>query len=131
MIAADCVLKKRSSNGAMLPAARTNEGGAMAFDNRHLARAAAVLAVGLLAFACGEGSGKEDKLAYDGCVASAKKPGSKAANATLGDQKSSTFGYMQDSSITVRIPYEQAGQKGTFECSMLKQSDGSYKNQFD
>jgi hypothetical protein len=89
-----------------------------------------VCAVMLGLAACGEG-GKDDKLAYDGCVASAKKPGSKAANAALADQKSSTFGYMQDSSINVRIPYEQAGQKGTFECSMLKQADGSYKNQFD
>ena len=97
----------------------------------HSVRLAGAVAVALFAAACGEGSGKEDKLAYDGCAASAKKPGSKAANAVLGDQKASTFGYMQDSSITVRIPYEQAGQKGTFECSMVKQSDGSYKNQFD
>jgi hypothetical protein len=103
----------------------------MAFHNRYLARAAGALAIALLAGACGEGSGKNDELAYAGCAASAKKPGSKAANATLGDQKAATFGYMQDSSITVRIPYEQGGQKGTFECSMLKQSDGSYKNQFD
>jgi hypothetical protein len=90
----------------------------------------AVAAVGALA-ACGEGSGKDDQLAYAGCAASAKKPGSKVANATLADQKSSTFGYMQDSSITVRIPYEQGGQKGTYECSMVKQSDNTYKNQFD
>ena len=81
--------------------------------------------------ACGEGAGKDDKLAYEGCVNSAKKPGSKAANATLGDQKSSTFGYMQDSSITVRIPYEQGGRKAMFECSMIKQADNTYKNQFD
>lgn len=93
-------------------------------------RMALAIAAGALLVACGQG-GKDDKLAYDGCILSAKKPGSKAANATLGDQKSATFGYMQDSSITVRIPYEQGGQKGTFECSMVKQPDGSYKNQFD
>lgn len=102
----------------------------MTFRHSHLTRAAGIFAVSLFAAACGEGSGKEDKVAYDGCVASAKKA-AKTANATLGDQKASTFGYMQDSSITVRIPYELAGQKGTYECSMLKQSDGSYKNQFD
>lgn len=98
----------------------TRRAGRMVF-----AAAAAALA------ACGEGSGKNDQLAYDGCIASAKKAGSRVANATFGDQKSSTFGYMQDSSITVRIPYELAGQKGTHECSMLKQADNSFKNQFD
>ncbi len=98
------------------------------FRVRHVLMAAAATAA--LA-ACGEGSGKNDQLAYDGCVASAKRPGSRIANATLADQKSSTFGYMQDASITVRIPYELAGQKGTYECSMLKQADNTYKNQFD
>lgn len=100
-------------------------------DQARFGRMLAVAVATAALAACGEGSGKDDKLAYDGCAASAKKPGSKAASATLGDQKSSTFGYMQDSSITVRIPYEQGGQKGTFECSMVKQADGSYRNQFD
>jgi hypothetical protein len=103
----------------------------MTIRYKHPACAAGAIAMAMFAAACGEGSGKDDKLAYDGCVVSAKKPGSKAANATLGDQKASTFGYMQDSSITVRIPYELAGQKGTYECSMLKQADNTYKNQFD
>jgi hypothetical protein len=103
----------------------------MALQYKVLCQMTVAIALAACAAGCEQGGNKDDKLAYDGCVASAKKPGSKVANATLGDQKASTFGYMQDSSITVRIPYEQAGQKGTFECSMLKQADGSYKNQFD
>ncbi|MBI3514664.1 MAG: hypothetical protein HY060_11465 [Proteobacteria bacterium] len=78
--------------------------------------------------ACG-GASKDDKVAYEGCIASAKKPGSKVANATFAPQDKATFGYMQDSSINVRIPYEMGGQSGTHECSMLKQADGSYKDQ--
>jgi hypothetical protein len=91
----------------------------------------AVLGLAALAVtACGQGGGKEDKAAYEGCVRDAKKPNSKVANASFAAQDKATFGYMQDSSITVRIPYQLDGKQGTLECSMVKQSDGSYKDQF-
>jgi hypothetical protein len=80
--------------------------------------------------ACG-GGGAAEKAAYDGCLASGKKPGSKVAAAQFGAQDKATFGFMQDSSINVRIPYTLNGQPGVWECSMVKQSDGTYKNQFD
>ena len=88
--------------------------------------ALATVAVGVAA--CGSGS-KDDKVAYDGCIASGKKAGSKVAAATFAAQDKTTFGYMQDSSINVRIPYEMDGKSGVHECSMIKQSDGTYKDQ--
>lgn len=88
---------------------------------------AALGALALGGAACG--GAKDDKAAYEGCLVSAKKAGSKVAGATFAPIDKVTFGYMQDSSINVRIPYEMGGQSGVQECIMLKQPDGSYKDQ--
>src|SRR4051812_34773190 len=93
-----------------------------------LAIAAGLAMVALVG--CGQGGGKDDKLAYEGCVRDAKKPTSKVAKANFAAQEKATFGYMQDSSITVRVPYDLDGKQGTHECSMVKQADGTYKDQF-
>jgi hypothetical protein len=84
-------------------------------------------ALTFLTSACGDRA--NDRAAYEGCLTDGKKAGSKAAQATFESFEKTTFGYMQDASINVRIPYELAGNKGVHECSMVKQNDGSFKNQ--
>ena len=93
----------------------------------HLRLVPAGLGVILLAGACGDRA--NDRAAYDACLADGKKSGSPIAQASFSSFEQTTFGYMQDASINVRIPYDLAGKKGVLECSMVKQQDGTFKNQ--
>jgi hypothetical protein len=92
-------------------------------------RAVAASAGIALAVTAGCGDRSNDRAAYEGCLGEAKQAGAPTAGATFASFEQATFGYMQDSSINVRIPYELAGKKGVYECSMMKQQDGTFKNQ--
>jgi hypothetical protein len=82
----------------------------------------AALALG----ACGKSS-KQDQLAYEACLASAKKDpkiGS-AAFATL--EQSKITGSTGEEEMRVNIPYELDGKKQTYQCIAQKQPDGTFK----
>lgn len=82
---------------------------------------------GLTLGACLKSSGGQDKLAYDACLASAKKDTkiSAAAFATL--EQSKITGSTGEEEIRVNIPYELDGKKALFQCIAQKQSDGTFK----
>jgi hypothetical protein len=85
---------------------------------------ALVLALG----ACARG--KDDKLAYDVCLAAAQKD-PKYAKAKLAAQEQSNIqASAGDADIRVNIPYELDGKKGLYQCIAAKQSDGTYKVAF-
>lgn len=77
--------------------------------------------------ACFKSSGGQDKLAYEACLASAKKDAKvgSAAFATL--EQSKITGSTGEEEIRVNIPYELDGKKALFQCIAQKQSDGSFK----
>jgi hypothetical protein len=89
-------------------------------------RFAMVVFAGLALSACNKSSA-QDKLAYEVCLASAKK------DAKVG---SARFASLEDSKITgstgeeemrVNIPYELEGKKQTYQCIAQKQPDGTFK----
>ena len=84
--------------------------------------AIAALALG----ACGKSS-KQDQLAYEACLASAKKD-AKIANAAFATlEQSKITGSTGEEEMRVNIPYELDGKKATFQCIAQKQSDGTFK----
>lgn len=84
------------------------------------------LALGLAACA----KGKDEQLAYDVCLAGAKKD-PKYANATFAArEKSNIQASTGDAGIRVNIPYELDGKKGLYQCIADKANDGSYKVTF-
>jgi len=83
------------------------------------------------AFALGGcAKGKDEQLAYDVCLAAAKKDPvyGKADFATK--EKSNIQASTGDSGIRVNIPYELGGKKGLYQCIADKQVDGTYKVTF-
>lgn len=84
---------------------------------------------GLALGACGKSS-KQDQLAYEACLDSAKK------DAKLSGASFSTFEQSKVASSTgeeemrVNIPYEKDGKKQVFQCIAQKQGDGSFKAVF-
>lgn len=90
-------------------------------------RIAMLLFAGLALVACGKSSGGQDKLAYEACLASAKKDAKigGAAFATL--EQSKITGSTGEEEIRVNIPYELDGKKALFQCIAQKQADGSFK----
>ncbi len=82
----------------------------------------AALAIG----ACSKSS-SQDKLAYEACLASAKKDAKvgKAAFASLADSK--ITGSTGEEEMRVNIPYEMDGKKATYQCIAQKQPDGTFK----
>ena len=93
---------------------------------RRLAVAATLLvALG----ACAKG--KDDQMAFDVCLATAKKDGGRFAKAAFATKEQSTIkGSTGDEGIRVNIPYELDGKKGQYQCIAEKQKDGSYKVTF-
>ena len=74
--------------------------------------------------------GKDDKAAYDVCLAAAQKD-SKFAKAKLATQAESNIqASTGDADIRVNIPYELDGKKGLYQCIATKQTDGTYKVAF-
>jgi hypothetical protein len=87
---------------------------------------AAAAALAALVVGCGDG-GKDERGAYEACLAQAKKAGSPIAGAQFAKFEDAKAAGMQDSSIGVIIPYELAGKKGSYQCNAMKQQDGSFK----
>jgi hypothetical protein len=86
---------------------------------------------GALALAlAGCARGKDDKAAYDVCLAAAKKE-AKYAKAEFATQEQSNIqASAGDADIRVNIPYELDGKKGLYQCIAAKQNDGTYKVTF-
>ena len=74
--------------------------------------------------------GKDEQMAYDVCIAQARKDGRFAKAQFATKEKSNIQASTGDSGIRVNIPYELDGQKGLYQCIADKQVDGSYKVTF-
>lgn len=86
------------------------------------------VAAALLLGGCARG--KDEQLAYDACLAAAKKD-PKFGKATFAAREGSNIqASTGDSGIRVNIPYELDGKKGLYQCIADKQVDGSYKVTF-
>jgi hypothetical protein len=85
------------------------------------------VAVAMLALAACNKSSKQDELAYQACLDSAKKDPKigKASFASFADSK--IAGSTGEEEIRVNIPYEMDGKKQLFQCIAQKQADGSFK----
>lgn len=88
--------------------------------------AIAAVTAGLLA-ACGGGS-KQDRAAYDACLASAAAAALKAAGAKFAAfEEAKVTGSTGEEELRVNIPYEAGPLKVIFQCIAQKQKDGSFK----
>jgi hypothetical protein len=91
---------------------------------------AGILGAALALAACGN-SKEQDRRAYEACLAAAKAPGQRFAEARFESfENSKVAGSAAEEEIRVSIPYELAGQKGLYQCIAQKQSDGSFKAVF-
>jgi hypothetical protein len=89
--------------------------------------------IALLAFALalsGCAKGKDDQLAYDTCIQSARKDPKLGKANFASKEQANIQGSTGESGIRVNIPYELNGQKGLYQCIADKQNDGSYKVAF-
>lgn len=86
-------------------------------------------ALSLAITACG-GSENNQK-AYEACVASGKRAGVPTEKAEFAPMDKAEFAGMQDSSIAVIVPYKLDGQDGKLQCSIVKNQDGTFKNQLE
>jgi hypothetical protein len=86
-----------------------------------------VAAIAVSAVGACDKSSKQDQLAYEACLASAKKDAKigGAAFATL--DKSKITGSTGEEEMRVNIPYEIDGKKQTYQCIAQKQPDGTFK----
>jgi len=74
--------------------------------------------------------GKDEQLAYDVCLASAKKDPNYGKAEFATKEKSNIQASTGDAAIRVNIPYELGGKKGLYQCIADKQTDGTYKVTF-
>jgi hypothetical protein len=86
---------------------------------------AATLALALCLTGCSRG--KDEQLAYDVCLAGAKKDPKYASATFAAREQSNIQASTGDSGIRVNIPYELDGKKGLYQCIADKANDGSYK----
>ena len=91
-------------------------------------RLALAVAVGLALAGCAKG--KDDKAAFDVCLAAAKKEPKYAKAAFATQEQSNIQASTGDADIRVNIPYELEGKKGLYQCIAAKQVDGTYKVSF-
>lgn len=93
-----------------------------------LALASSALILVLAVAGCA--TGKDERAAYEGCLAAAKKD-PKYGKATFATkEKSNIQASTGDPGIRVNIPYELEGKKGLYQCIAEKQTDGTYKVTF-
>jgi hypothetical protein len=88
---------------------------------------------GMLASAlalAGCAGGKDEQLAYDVCLAAAKKDARFGKGSFASKAQSNIQASTGDSGIRVNIPYELDGKKGLYQCIADKQTDGTYKVTF-
>jgi hypothetical protein len=93
-------------------------------------RLAVAGALGLALALAGCARGKDEQLAYDVCLAAAKKDPKYAQAAFATKEQSNIQASTGDSGIRVNIPYQLDGKKGLYQCIADKQTDGSYKVTF-
>lgn len=89
---------------------------------------AVTLALALALAGCAKG--KDEQLAYDVCLESAKKDPNLGKADFAGKEKSNIQASTGDAAIRVNIPYELGGKKGLYQCIADKQTDGTYKVSF-
>jgi hypothetical protein len=77
------------------------------------------------------GGNDNNKNAYEACVASGKRAGAPTEKAEFAAMDKAEFAGMQDSSIAVIVPYKLDGQDGKLQCSIVKNQDGTFKNQLE
>jgi hypothetical protein len=87
-------------------------------------------ALGLLLALSGCARGKDEQLAYDVCLAAAKKDPKFAKAEFATKEKSNIQASTGESGLRVNIPYELDGKKGLYQCIADKQTDGTYKVTF-
>lgn len=75
-------------------------------------------------------SGRDEQLAYDVCLAGAKKDPKFAKAVFATQEKSNIQASTGESGMRVNIPYELEGKKGLYQCIADKQIDGTYKVTF-
>jgi hypothetical protein len=93
-------------------------------------RLAVAGALGLALGLSGCARGKDDQVAYDVCLAAAKKDPKYANAAFATREKSNIQASTGDAGIRVNIPYELDGKNGLYQCIADKQSSGDYKVTF-
>ena len=89
---------------------------------------AVTLALALALAGCAKG--KDEQLAYDVCLESAKKDTNLGKADFASKEKSNIQASTGDAAIRVNIPYELGGKKGLYQCIADKQTDGTYKVSF-
>lgn len=90
---------------------------------------AASTVLSLTLAACG--GSDNNKSAYEACVTSGKRAGAPTEKAEFAPMDKAEFAGMQDSSIAVIVPYKLDGQDGKLQCSIVKNQDGTFKNQLE
>jgi hypothetical protein len=96
----------------------------------NIQRFAVVGALGIALGLAGCAKSKDEQLAYDVCLAGAKKDPTYAKAAFATKEKSNIQASTGDSGIRVNIPYELDGKKGLYQCIADKKTDGGYKVTF-
>ena len=91
---------------------------------------AVVGALGLVLGLSGCAKGKDEQVAYDVCLAAAKKDPTYAKATFATREKSNIQASTGDSGIRVNIPYELEGKQGLYQCIADKQTSGDYKVTF-
>ena len=89
-----------------------------------------VLGIALTLALAGCARGKDEQMAFDVCMAQAKKDPKYAKAAFATKEQSNIQASTGDAAIRVNIPYEIDGKKGLYQCIADKQTDGSYKVTF-
>ena len=74
--------------------------------------------------------GKDEQMAYDVCLAAAKKEPRYAKAQFAAKENANIQASTGDSGIRVNIPFELDGKKGLYQCIADKQIDGTYKVTF-
>jgi hypothetical protein len=100
-----------------------------AYNGARVKKSLIALAAAAVALA-GCSKGQDEQLAYDACLAAAKKDAKYAKAAFATKEQSNIQASAGDSGIRVNIPYELGGKKALYQCIADKQADGSYKVTF-
>jgi hypothetical protein len=90
-------------------------------------KALATIALAGLALGACSKSSKQDQLAYEACLDSAKKDTKLSGAAFSTFEQSKVAGSTGEEEMRVNIPYEKDGKKLVFQCIAQKQADGSFK----